>query len=78
FMIDLSHPEIKLGSYDGSFIQYDSSDGTGYQYQFPNKQAGCTMLEFTFYGESFSILISKAASRGVFDVYVDGQRVAAV
>lgn len=72
FLVDLSHPEIKLGSYDGSFIQYDSTVGTGYQYQFPNKQAGCNMLEFTFYGESFSVLISKAASRGMFDVYIDG------
>ncbi|PGU29601.1 hypothetical protein COD66_23130 [Bacillus cereus] len=72
FLVDLSHPEIKLGSYDGSFIQYDSTTGTGYQYQFPNKQAGCNMLEFTFYGESFSVLISKAASRGTFDVYIDG------
>ncbi|PFJ07569.1 hypothetical protein COI88_01955 [Bacillus cereus] len=72
FLVDLSHPEIKLGSYDGSFLQYDSTTGTGYQYQFPNKQAGCNMLEFTFYGESFSVLISKAASRGTFDVYIDG------
>ncbi|HDR3493890.1 TPA: SGNH/GDSL hydrolase family protein [Bacillus wiedmannii] len=78
FLVDLSHPEIKLGSYDGSFIQYDSTTGTGYQYQFPNKQAGCKMLEFTFYGESFSILISKAASRGTFDVYVDDVKVSTV
>ncbi|UBR30183.1 SGNH/GDSL hydrolase family protein [Bacillus sp. SD-4] len=76
--VDLSHPAIKAYSYDCKYMEYDNLSFVGYQWYFPNKQPGVTMLEFEFHGDHFAINLSKSSVGGIFDVYVDGVKVQSV
>ncbi|WP_144561694.1 SGNH/GDSL hydrolase family protein [Bacillus mycoides] len=76
--VDLSHPAIKAYSYDCKYMEYDNLAFVGYQWYFPNKQPGTTMLEFEFYGDHFAINLSKSSVGGIFDVYVDDVKVQSI
>lgn len=69
--VDLTHPEIKVISHD-STLEARISSVPGYQRVYPNITAGNTMMEFTFYGDKFTIRYAKAAAYGIFDVFIDG------
>lgn len=69
--VDLSHPEIKIGSYDAVFEKREYV-APGYQWRFKNLTAGNTMMKFTFYGDRFTVKYATSTIYGIFDIYVDG------
>lgn len=69
--VALNDPRIKVYPFDHSYQEYSAAP-TNKQHVFLGKVPGAVMMEFPVYGDSFSLIIAKSTSYGIFDIYVDG------
>ena len=73
--VDFSNPKITIASSGINTLGFNLQIGNqaiNYLASYSGNSVAMKIINFDFYGESFSILYSKSAIYGIFDVYIDG------